>query len=104
LKEPLSSHFFYKLVHFVSDRGGARGGAFPSSHVSITTVLWLTAWVRQRPIALWSSPIVAGLIFATVYGRFHYVLDVIAGLALAVAVVWFYKFSLKTPPVLERQK
>ena len=102
LKEPLSSHFFYKLVHYVADRGGARGGAFPSTHVSLTTVLWLTAWTRQRPIAIWSSPIVAGLIFATVYGRFHYVLDVIAGLALAVAVVCIYKFSLKSPPDPER--
>jgi membrane-associated phospholipid phosphatase len=96
LKEPLSSHFFYQLVHFVSDRGGARGGAFPSTHVSMTTVLWLTAWVRQRPIALWATPVALGLIFATVYGRFHYVLDVIAGLALAAAVAGVYKFSLKT--------
>jgi membrane-associated phospholipid phosphatase len=102
LKEPLSNHFFYKLVHYIADRGGARGGAFPSTHVSLTTVLWLTAWSRQRPIALWSSPVVAGLIVATVYGRFHYALDVIAGLALAVAVVCIYKFSLKTPPDPER--
>ncbi len=102
LKEPLSSHFFYKLVHYVADRGGARGGAFPSTHVSITAVLWLTAWTRQRPIALWSSPIAAGLVFATVYGRFHYVLDVIAGLALAVAVVCIYKFSLKATLYPER--
>jgi len=94
LKEPLSNQFFYKLVHYVADRGGARGGAFPSTHVSVTTVLWLTAWARQRPIAIWSSPIAAGLIFATVYGRFHYVLDVIAGLALAAAVVGIYKIGL----------
>jgi membrane-associated phospholipid phosphatase len=86
----LSGHFFYELVHFVSDRGGARGGAFPSTHVSITTVIWLVAWRQQRKIAYWLTPIALGLVFATVYGRFHYVLDVIAGLALAGVIVGAY--------------
>jgi membrane-associated phospholipid phosphatase len=58
--------------------------------VSITTVIWLVAWRQQRKIAYWLTPIAAGLIFATVYGRFHYVLDVIAGLALAGVIVGAY--------------
>ncbi len=93
--KPLAGHFFYELVHFVSDRGGARGGAFPSTHVSITSVIWLVAWHQQRKLAYWLTPIALGLVFATVYGRFHYVLDVMAGLALASTVVGAYRLASK---------
>jgi len=89
--EPLAGNFFYELVHFVSDRGGARGGAFPSAHVSIACIVWLVAWTRDRRIAYWLTPLVAGILVATVYGRFHYVLDVLAGVALAAVVFSAYR-------------
>jgi membrane-associated phospholipid phosphatase len=89
LPESLRGHFFYDLVHYVADRGGARGGAFPSTHVSVSTTIWLLAWHRERRIACWLLLLVPGLIFATVYGRFHYVLDVITGWAHAgIVFVW----------------
>lgn len=84
---PLSQHFFYDLVHFISARGGARGGAFPSTHVSVSTVVFLVALRWQRSLAVVLAPIVAGVMVATVYGRFHYMLDVFAGVAVAVAAV-----------------
>ena len=87
LESPLSDHFFYNLVHEIFSRGGARGGAFPSTHVSGSVVLWLVAWKRQRRLAYLLTPIVLGAIVATVYGRFHYALDAIAGLAVAL-LVW----------------
>jgi hypothetical protein len=88
---PLAGNFFFDLVHFVSDRGGARGGAFPSAHVSIACVVWLVAWTRDRRLALWLTPLVVGILPATVYGRFHYVLDVVAGMALAAVVFVGYR-------------
>jgi membrane-associated phospholipid phosphatase len=92
--EPLSGHLFYDLVHFVSDNGGARGGAFPSTHVSVTSVILWVAWQRQRMIAYCLAPVALGLFSATVYGRFHYVVDVFAGWALAATItgVYFYFF------------
>ena len=89
--EPIAGHFFYNLVHFVSGQGGARGGAFPSSHVSVGVVIWLVAWFRQRRLAYLLSPIIIGLILATVYGRFHYALDVIAGLGVGGLIVVIYR-------------
>jgi membrane-associated phospholipid phosphatase len=86
LGEPFEGHFFYDLVHFVAGQGGARGGAFPSSHVSVATVVLLVLWSRERRLAFALLPIVVGLILATVYGRFHYALDVVAGLTLGVTV------------------
>jgi membrane-associated phospholipid phosphatase len=91
LGPPLSGHFFFDLVHQMSDRGGARGGAFPSAHVSGAVVVILVAWRHQRRLAYLLAPISGGLLIATVYGRFHYVLDTLAGAGLAIAVVVVYR-------------
>jgi membrane-associated phospholipid phosphatase len=88
LDAKFSGYPFYDLVHYVADRGGARGGAFPSCHVSVTTVVWLVLWKWKRAAAVGLLPIMSGLVFATVYGRFHYVLDVLAGFFVAMTVVW----------------
>ena len=91
LGPPLSGHFFFELVHQVSARGGARGGAFPSAHASGAVVVTLVVWRYQRRLAYLVVPISGGVLIATVYGRFHYVLDTIAGVALAIAVVSAYR-------------
>ena len=88
LGPPLSGHFFFDLVHQVSARGGARGGAFPSAHVSGALVVFLVAWRHQRWLACLLAPILAGVVMATVYGRFHYALDVMAGLLSAAVAVY----------------
>ena len=92
LGPPLSGHFFFDLVHQVSSRGGARGGAFPSAHVSGAVVVSLVAWRHQRRLAYLLVPITGSLLIATVYGRFHYVLDTLAGAGLAIAVVVAYRY------------
>ena len=92
LGPPLSGHFFFDLVHQMSARGGARGGAFPSAHVSGAVVVSLVAWRHQRRLAYLLLPIIAGVMMATVYGRFHYGLDTLAGAVLAVAVVMGYRY------------
>jgi membrane-associated phospholipid phosphatase len=91
LGPPLSGHFFFDLAHQVSARGGARGGAFPSAHVSGAVVVSMVAWRRQRRLAYLLVPITGSVMIATVYGRFHYVLDTLAGAAIAVAVVVAYR-------------
>jgi len=91
LGAPFEGNFFYDLVHFVSGRGGARGGAFPSSHVSVATVVFLAVWNSERRLAWAIAPIVAGLILATVYGRFHYAVDALAKLAFAAVVFGSYR-------------
>ncbi len=87
---PIADYFFYNLVHEISSRGGARGGAFPSTHVSASIIVLVVAWKRQRRLAYLLLPMVLGVMVATVYGRFHYVLDTIAGLALGVVITSLY--------------
>jgi membrane-associated phospholipid phosphatase len=93
LGPPLSGHLFFDLVHQVSARGGARGGAFPSAHVSGAVVVSLVAWRHQRRLAYLLVPITVSVMIATVYGRFHYALDAIAGAAVALVVVVAYRYT-----------
>jgi len=87
LGPPLADHFFFDIAHQVSARGGARGGAFPSAHVSGAVVVSLVAWRHQPRLAYLLVPFTGSVMLATVYGRFHYALDALAGAALAIAVV-----------------
>jgi membrane-associated phospholipid phosphatase len=98
LGPPLSGHFFFDLVHQMSARGGARGGAFPSAHVSGAVVVSLVAWRHQRRLAYLLVPISGSMMIATVYGRFHYVLDTLAGAALAIVVVLGYRYIFGDGP------
>ncbi len=86
LGPPVAGHLFFDLVHEVSARGGARGGAFPSAHVSGSVLVWLVAWRHQRLVAYLLTPLIGGVLVATVYGRFHYAVDTLAGIVVALAV------------------
>ena len=87
---PIADYFFYNLVHEISSLGGARGGAFPSTHMTVSIIVLGVAWKRQRRIAYLLLPMVLGVAVATVYGRFHYLLDTIAGVALGVTITALY--------------
>ena len=60
---------------------------FPSGHTMVSVAVLLVAWKRARDVFWWLLPIATGLIVSTVYCRFHYVVDVIAGAALAFVTV-----------------
>lgn len=67
---------------------------FPSGHTMVSVAVLLVAWKRARDVFWWLLPIATGLIISTVYCRFHYVIDLIAGASLAVVTVplgdWLY--------------
>jgi membrane-associated phospholipid phosphatase len=60
---------------------------FPSGHTMISMAVLIVMWKRARDVFWWILPIVTGLIISTVYCRFHYVVDLIAGAALAFLCV-----------------
>ncbi|MBI5640495.1 MAG: phosphatase PAP2 family protein [Nitrospirae bacterium] len=61
---------------------GVKRDAFPSGHTGIAlTVLYLAFRFEKRLYWIF-LPCVAALIFSTVYCRYHYVVDVIAGILL----------------------
>lgn len=71
---------------------------FPSGHTMVTIVVLIEAARRSRRTLLGFLPFALGLVFATVYGRYHYVVDVLAGFALAFAVVPFARRLFERMP------
>jgi len=61
--------------------------AFPSGHTMITVFCLLVAHREARRLFRAWLPIALLLVVSTIYCRFHYVVDVIAGLALAFAAL-----------------
>jgi membrane-associated phospholipid phosphatase len=58
---------------------------FPSMHVAISCLVWLYAFRNSRPLFWLLSPLILSLWVSTIYLRYHYLVDVAAGLVLAPA-------------------
>jgi membrane-associated phospholipid phosphatase len=65
----------------------SRRNCFPSGHTMVTVAVLLEAARRSRKTFLGFLPFALGLVLATVAGRYHYVVDVLAGIVLAFAVL-----------------
>ena len=61
--------------------------AFPSGHTMITTAVLIVAWRRFRRLFWFLLPAAFLLILSTMYCRYHYLVDVVAGVVLAFATV-----------------
>lgn len=66
---------------------GIMRDCFPSGHTAVTLLVLYYARRFHRPSFRWMLLPGSALIFSTVYLRYHYVVDVIAGALLALAVV-----------------
>lgn len=78
---------------------GVKRDAFPSGHTGIAlTVLYLSYCFEKRLFMIF-LPFVLALIFSTVYCRYHYVVDVLAGVVLALITIILgeklYEYSKK---------
>lgn len=83
--KPLVGGTFTAAINFIERFGRVHGGAFPSAHVAGSVVALLGA-LRYRRWLFWAClPFFISMCVATVYGRYHYVADVIAGIAVGAA-------------------
>ena len=86
---------FWKFCHFLCGYGSSGAAAFPSSHVTVGVAVTIAAWYWDKKAFVCFLPITLGLSLCTVYGRFHYAVDAIAGALLAAFFLqwspWFYR-------------
>jgi membrane-associated phospholipid phosphatase len=85
---------FYQIMAWIYENFEASGAAFPSSHVAVAiTTLWFSFRYLPR-IRIAHLMMVVLLSLSTVYCRYHYVVDVVAGILTAAVLVplgnWFY--------------
>ena len=68
---------------------------FPSLHVGISFVVWLYAYRNSRRLFWILAPVILSLFVSTVYLRYHYLVDVVAGLVLAPLCFLFANWLFK---------
>ncbi len=80
---------FTDIMRHIHENGAILGAAFPSSHVAASMVPWWHTWKLFPRHRWWMTTIFVLLCMSTVYNRYHYVVDVIAGLILGALVLYF---------------
>jgi membrane-associated phospholipid phosphatase len=68
-------------------------GAMPSLHVAYATIVACVVWPLRGSLRVITLLFAVSMAFSAVYLRHHYILDVVAGLALAFPVAWFSIWS-----------
>jgi len=81
--------FFRQMVEYVIANGAVRGGCMPSTHFAIGIVIMIYCLKYFRKIGYGLVPIIIGLAAGTVWGRFHYVSDAVAGGIIGLLATWF---------------
>lgn len=79
----LANGLFHRLTHTILSIGSSKGTAFPSSHSAIAVIVLLYAMRYDTFAFIILCPFCVGLVIGTVYGRFHYAIDAVAGTILA---------------------
>jgi len=63
--------------------------AFPSGHTAVALMTLYYAWKCREKVLFWILlPVVSAMMLSTVYLRYHYVIDVIAGLLLTSVTIY----------------
>ncbi|UCC43976.1 MAG: phosphatase PAP2 family protein [Candidatus Zixiibacteriota bacterium] len=75
---------FRPFVEFIIDTAAFRGGCMPSSHVAVAIVIMLACLKYYRRVGWALVPVNIGLAIGTFWGRFHYISDVVVGLAIGI--------------------
>lgn len=87
IEGPPAEGALFGLVHAILEGASSKGTAFPSSHVAAAGAAVWTAGLEDRRWGwLLALPWLA-LTAGTVYGRFHYAVDALAGVVMALAAV-----------------
>jgi membrane-associated phospholipid phosphatase len=85
---PLKGVLLFETLQAALNRAeGITRDCFPSGHTALTLLMIYYARRFHWPSYRWMLPVGSALIIATVYLRYHYVIDVIAGAGLAALVI-----------------
>ena len=96
--QALQAGVFFRLMHWVYRVFESPGAALPSSHVAVALCTVFFSFRYLRRIRYVHLAVAVLLCLSTVYCRYHYVLDVLAGLVAAAVLIptgnWLYfKFN-----------
>jgi membrane-associated phospholipid phosphatase len=85
----ISGPVFRPIVEFIQMNAAVHGGCMPSSHVGVAVVILIFCLKYFRKVGILLIPVNLGLAVGTVYGRYHYISDVIIGAAIGMVTTYF---------------
>lgn len=80
----LEGGFFFDLVNRIQGFGSIHGGAFPSSHVAAAFTVLFSIYKHRRKFFYPLLPVVLSLAVSIVYTRYHYAVDSLGGILIAI--------------------
>jgi len=105
--EAVQHGFFFKLMGIVYEVFEAPGSAIPSSHVAIAVCTLFFSFLYLPRFRYAHLVLVVLLCLATIYCRYHYVVDVLAGLVTAGLLIplgnWLYSRTVTQGDVPSRR-
>jgi len=78
----LSGGYCTALIALIERFGRVHGAAFPSAHVAGSVVAIVASWHYRRWLFWTCLPFFVSMCLSTVYGRYHYMADVLGGIAV----------------------
>jgi membrane-associated phospholipid phosphatase len=87
LTEPLRGGAFAAVAEYIRTHVHGAGGTIPSPHCAVATVMWFMSLKYTRRGFWLLAPVILSLYASTVYGRFHYVSDMVIGIAAGLLVL-----------------
>lgn len=109
--QPLQGLWFFDgLRAGLLESTSMRHDCFPSGHTMHSLIAMFFAWKATRTFAIFETIIALSIVTSTLYLRYHYAIDLIAG--AASAIMWYYigakliKYALSIEPteILESLK
>jgi membrane-associated phospholipid phosphatase len=87
LRESLRGYWVSDWLRGVVEKNAFAGGSFPSSHVaaSVVCLAGLRHFGKWKPVVLFLT---LAMFLGTIYGRYHYFIDVMAGLGVGLSCVY----------------
>ena len=82
----LDGHLFRWLCRLIERYGHFPGGSFPSAHCAAGTVMLMMSYKYHRRTFYLILPVIGTFYIATVYGRYHYVSDTVAGIIVGAII------------------
>ncbi len=85
----IPGHTFYRVIHHtLNNLESIQWDAFPSGHIAVALGFSYFAFLFYRRLFWASLPVIFSLFMATLYFRYHYLVDLIAGTALFLFAVF----------------
>ncbi|HEX3601010.1 MAG TPA: phosphatase PAP2 family protein [Lacipirellulaceae bacterium] len=90
----LGGGFFYRLVVLGNEATGGLQGVFPSLHVGCSVYLCVSDLRKNLLRGLTYLPLVVLIYVATIFLRYHYIVDLIAGTIIPIVCIYLGEWAV----------